>query len=84
MLAVERDFPGVCYPLLGLHTCDVGEGLFEAQLAQDRRLVGQTYFLVQFGETGIDLYWDTTYFEQQQESAAKTHHLGQRTSALPA
>ena len=33
MLEVERDFPGVCFPMLGLHPCDVGED-FEKRLSQ--------------------------------------------------
>ncbi|MFO7823830.1 MAG: TatD family hydrolase [Cyclobacterium sp.] len=80
MLAVERDFPGVCYPMLGLHPCDVGED-FEAQLAQIESWWNKHAFCA-VGETGIDLYWDKTYFEQQQESLRR-HITWAKEKRLP-
>ncbi|WP_439483801.1 TatD family hydrolase [Cyclobacterium plantarum] len=80
MLAVERDFPGVCYPMLGLHPCDVGED-FEKQLSQMEQWWGKHKFCA-VGETGIDLYWDKTYFEQQQESL-KRHIQWAKEKQLP-
>lgn len=63
MLALEQRFPGHCYPMLGLHPCDVDKN-FEKILAEMEKWWDKhTFYGV--GETGIDLYWDKTYLEEQ-------------------
>ncbi|EON79419.1 Putative deoxyribonuclease YcfH [Lunatimonas lonarensis] len=66
MLALEARFPGVCFPTIGLHPCDVGTD-FEDVLAKMEQLMEQRDF-VAVGETGIDLYWDKTFFGEQQDA----------------
>lgn len=80
MLEIERDFPGVCYSMLGLHPCDVGPD-FESQLSQMEEWWEKHPFCA-VGETGIDLYWDKTYFEQQQESLRR-HIRWAKQKSLP-
>jgi len=54
------------FPMMGLHPCSVKPG-FEQVLAHMKQLLDtNTYYGI--GETGIDLYWDKTYFEQQKEA----------------
>jgi TatD DNase family protein len=54
---VER-YPGVCYPMMGLHPCSVAENWEEQLHAIRKAFEGKTY--VAIGEIGIDLYWDKT------------------------
>lgn len=60
------DFSGYCFPMAGLHPTSVKENyrdelkIVEQQL-QDHKIYG-------IGEIGIDLYWDKTYFREQQEA----------------
>lgn len=59
-------FPENCFPLMGLHPTSVKEN-FREELVNVERLLGEhTYYGV--GETGIDLYWDKTYYQEQVEA----------------
>ncbi|WP_375583418.1 TatD family hydrolase [Cyclobacterium xiamenense] len=80
MMQIADDFEGICFPMLGLHPCDVGED-FEEKLTKMEEWWGRHHF-VAVGETGIDLYWDKTYFEQQQESLRR-HILWAKEKSLP-
>lgn len=65
MLRVCAEYPGFCYPMLGLHptevTADYRQGLSE--LKQVLESHPQTF--VAIGEVGLDLYWDKTYKSEQ-------------------
>lgn len=57
----------LCRQMMGLHPTSVNEH-FEAELALVRqRLFDPQRHYVAVGEIGLDLYWDTTYLEQQRE-----------------
>lgn len=66
MLELETRFPGLCIPTMGLHPCDV-DPEFETVLGQMKQWIDRRDFAA-IGETGIDLYWDKTYFEEQKEA----------------
>lgn len=66
MLSVCQSFPGTCYPMLGLHPCSVTVDYQDA-LAMLGRFF-QTFDFAGIGETGIDLYWDTTFRSEQVKS----------------
>ncbi len=79
MHALTEKDPDFFFPMMGLHPCSVNLE-FEKVLAKMEGLLNQhTYYGI--GETGIDLYWDKTYFEQQKEALqiqiqwAKAHRL---------
>ncbi|WP_154853186.1 TatD family hydrolase [Cyclobacterium xiamenense] len=80
MLQIVADFEEVCFPMLGLHPCDVGAD-FEQKLDTMEEWWGRHPF-VAVGETGIDLYWDKTYFAQQQESLRR-HIRWAKDKSLP-
>lgn len=66
MHAMCEAFPEVCFPMMGLHPCSVGEDPAR-ELAEVERLLGTgRYWAV--GEIGIDLYWDKTWLQQQQDA----------------
>jgi TatD DNase family protein len=55
------------YPMMGLHPCSVKTD-YEKQLEiiEHHLLSGYKYYGI--GETGIDLYWDKTYLNEQKKS----------------
>ncbi len=79
MLALERDYPQQCFPMMGLHPCSVSQD-FEQELKIVENWLSHHKFIA-VGEMGIDLYWDKTFFEQQKEAFriqadwAKQYHL---------
>lgn len=66
MLEVCSQYPGHCFPMLGLHPTSVDED-FRRQLTIIESYLGKTE-IVAIGETGIDLYWDKQYLSQQLEA----------------
>lgn len=63
MLAAEKRYPGICLPMMGLHPTSV-KGDFKDKLAiVEKQLADHRYYGI--GETGIDLYWDRTWFKEQ-------------------
>ncbi len=56
-------YPGICYPMLGLHPCSVKEG-WEQELADIKQAINQGKIYA-IGEIGIDLYWDKTTLTEQ-------------------
>lgn len=66
MMALCDAFPGHCHPMLGLHPTSVREGFREELEAVLSRYDEREF--VAIGEIGIDLYWDRTFYRQQQEA----------------
>ncbi len=66
MMEVVKTYPGTCFPMLGLHPTSVKEN-FEEVLEEMNTWLEKEKF-VAIGETGIDLYWDKTFFKQQVKS----------------
>jgi TatD DNase family protein len=59
-------YPDNCFPMLGLHPCDVKDN-YEAELQVIKDAIPkQKIYAV--GEIGIDLYWDKTTLNIQQEA----------------
>lgn len=66
MLQLHRQYPKYTSIAMGLHPTSVGEN-FREDLEKTRELLDSCP-CVAVGEVGIDLYWDTTYKEQQMEA----------------
>ncbi len=73
MLSVENRYPGICYPMIGLHPTSVKED-YLSQLDKLEDLVGKHKFYA-VGEIGIDLYWDKTSLNEQITAFKKTDCL---------
>ncbi|MCU0444203.1 MAG: TatD family hydrolase [Microscillaceae bacterium] len=79
MLELEAKYPQNCYAMMGLHPCSV-KADFEKELYIVEDWLNQRPFAA-VGEMGTDLYWDKTFFAQQQEAfkiqvqLAKKHQL---------
>jgi len=69
MLQLEKDFPGVCVPMMGLHPCSVNERVEEELRIVEDWLKKRKFAAI--GEIGIDLYWDKTFFEEQKMAFRK-------------
>jgi len=80
MFALEANYPGVCYPMMGLHPCSVDEH-WESTLSELKKWIDQRSFIA-IGEIGIDLYWDKT-FKQEQEHAFITQINWAKELQLP-
>ncbi|MCU0459944.1 MAG: TatD family hydrolase [Bacteroidales bacterium] len=63
MLAAEKQFPGICLPMMALHPTSVKENYQVEIEAVESALRERKYYGI--GETGIDLYWDKTYIREQ-------------------
>ncbi len=63
MLAAEKQFPGICLPMMALHPTSVKENYLREIEFVVSALGTHRYYGI--GETGIDLYWDRTYIKEQ-------------------
>ncbi len=66
MMELTKVFPENCFPLLGLHPCDVKSN-FESVLSEMKPLFKKHKFYG-IGETGLDLHWDKTTLEIQKQA----------------
>lgn len=66
MLELAEAYPGKCLPMIGLHPCYVKQD-FEKELAIVEDYLARYQFIA-IGEIGMDLYWDKTFREQQEEA----------------
>jgi TatD DNase family protein len=68
LLTLSKSYPGVCYPMMGLHPCSVNSN-FEKDLEIIKKTLGENNFIA-VGEIGIDLYWDKSTLSFQEEAFA--------------
>jgi TatD DNase family protein len=66
MHELVANHPGVCYPMMGLHPCDVKPD-YETEIAQLFSFF-DTHTYCAVGEIGIDLYWDKTTQDLQEKA----------------
>ena len=66
MMELESRFPNRCMAMMGLHPCSVKKD-FERELYLVESWLSKRKFSA-VGEIGTDLYWDKTFWEQQQEA----------------
>lgn len=66
VFGLAKQYPQHCFPLLGLHPCDVKHD-FKEQLAQIHKeiTIRKIYAI---GEIGIDLHWDKSTLSIQQDA----------------
>jgi TatD DNase family protein len=65
MLALEKEYPGKCYAMMGLHPCYVDENV-EKEMALVREWLAKRPFTA-VGEIGLDFYWDKTHAALQHQ-----------------
>ncbi|MCF8365435.1 MAG: TatD family hydrolase [Bacteroidales bacterium] len=80
MLELCDAFPQNIFPMMGLHPTDVKDNFSEELLIVEQHLETGNFYAV--GETGIDLYWDTTFLEAQQMALGEQIRMA-KTFRLP-
>lgn len=68
LLALCRDYPTLCRPMLGLHPTELPPTRCETEAVLNRfeaMLTDEAHPFVAIGEVGVDLYWDATRREEQ-------------------
>lgn len=79
MYALEKEFPKHVFLMAGLHPTHVKENYREELALVEKQLEERKFYAV--GETGVDLYWDKSTLNIQQEAfryqiqLAKKHQL---------
>lgn len=63
MLDLVSRYPGICFPMTGLHPTSVKED-YLLQLETLETLITENK-IIAVGEIGIDLYWDKTFLKEQ-------------------
>ncbi len=63
---LAANYPENCFPMLGLHPCDVKEN-WQEELALIKAAIPENKIYA-IGEIGIDLYWDKTTLDIQVEA----------------
>ena len=76
MFQVEKKFPDNCFAMMGLHPCSVN-GTYQKEIQVINYWLNKRKF-VAIGEIGIDLYWDRTFFVQQQDAFRTQIKLAQQ------
>ena len=66
LLESEMRYGDQCVAMMGLHPCSVKKD-FEQELYRVEEWLAKRKFAA-VGEMGTDLYWDKTFWEQQQEA----------------
>ncbi len=80
MLELCEKFPENCFPMMGLHPCDVKIESMEKELLHVEEMLQKEKFIA-VGEIGLDLYWDNSTLDIQKEAfrfqieLAKKHKL---------
>jgi len=65
MFSLADQYQGICYPMMGLHPTSV-KGNYRKELKSiENHLAG--HGIIAIGETGMDLYWDKTFRQEQEE-----------------
>ncbi|MAU26212.1 MAG: hydrolase TatD [Muricauda sp.] len=76
MLDLEAAYPENVFLMTGLHPTHVKENYKEELEHVERMLSQHTFYAI--GEIGIDLYWDKTFFKQQQEAFRQQIRLAKK------
>ncbi len=75
------DYPGICFPMVGLHPTDV-DADSDSELRTLKQILDSRTDIIAVGEVGVDLYWDTTYRDRQIE-VFETQIAWAREKCLP-
>lgn len=68
MLRVANEYPGYCFPMIGLHPTSVGKEYSQELDELETILAASVSQFVAIGEVGLDLYWDKTCLNEQESA----------------
>ncbi|MDZ7740033.1 MAG: TatD family hydrolase [Bacteroidales bacterium] len=64
VLNMADNYPGICYPMIGIHPTSIKEDYRQELDAVTASLKKNNFIAI--GEIGIDLYWDSTFVKEQE------------------
>ena len=67
MLSLCKKYPKNCFPMIGLHPCNVQKENIQSELSHVKEKL-KTNKYVGIGEIGLDLYWDKNNLDIQKEA----------------
>ena len=73
MLNLCAEFPNNCFPMIGLHPCDIKKNYLEELVIIEEWLQKEKFVAV--GEIGIDLHWDKNTLSIQEDAFRKQVEL---------
>ena len=76
MLDLCTEFPKNCFPMIGLHPCDIKENYLEELAFFEQWLQKEKFVAV--GEIGIDLYWDKSTLYIQEDAFRRQVELAKK------
>jgi len=76
MKQLSDKYPDNCFPMIGLHPTSVKDNYETEMELVENELENSGYIAV--GEIGIDLYWDSTYFEEQKDAFRRQLKLAKK------
>lgn len=76
MLDLADKYNNICFPMMGLHPTSVKENYCDELKIVDDWLNKEKFYGI--GETGIDLYWDTTFIKEQINSFSHQIELAKK------
>jgi TatD DNase family protein len=76
MLDLADKYRGMCFPMIGIHPTSVKEDFKEELEVVEFWLAKRTFYGI--GEIGIDLYWDKTFREEQEDIFRRQLKLAQK------
>jgi TatD DNase family protein len=66
LLSLVDKYPDFCFPMMGLHPTSVNQNYKEELKIVENWLSKRKFYAI--GEIGIDLYWDKTFKDEQEEA----------------
>lgn len=76
MLQLEKDYPGKCLAMMGLHPCYVDKNFASKLNEVESQLAARDYFMI--GEIGLDFYWDLAFVPQQEQAFIRQLSLAKK------
>ena len=76
MLNLCAEFPNNCFPMIGLHPCDIKKNYLEELVIIEEWLQKEKFVAV--GEIGIDLHWDKNTLSIQEDAFRKQVELAKK------
>ena len=68
MLDLCDQYPGYCFPMIGLHPEDITEDYRQVLADMQKLLEAPGHPFIAVGEVGLDFYWDKTKVKEQEET----------------
>jgi len=78
MIALEKKFPNNIFLMAGLHPTHVRENYMDEFQVIEKLLKTRKFYAI--GEIGIDLYWDKTFLQEQQDVFKKQIRLAKKSN----